>query len=99
MRPALQNDAKLPEAKALRGALLTDDLVRPRRSQRSGRWYTKKLLEHLQCGQWVCILDSMANCAFGREDFVVVATLEGLVAEEVDLIKIFLCQVPQTVCL
>ena len=55
----------------------------------------KGLAEDLEGRHRVCVLDGVADRARVLVDLVVVAALEELVAEEVDLVKVGLRQIPQ----
>lgn len=69
--------------------------MRARRRELLGAGDAKGLAEDLEGGHRVCVLDRVADGAWVLVDLVVVATLEELVAEKVDLVKVGLRQVPQ----
>merc|ERR1711918_196548 len=71
--------------------------MRTRRGKRCRSWYTKKLLKLLQSRQWIGVRDGVTLGAFVLENLIVVSTREGLVPEEMNLVKIAFGQVPQAI--
>ena len=71
--------------------------MRTGRRERTRARDAEELRELLERGQRVCVGDRVADGARRREDLEVVAALEGLVAKEVDLVKVGLGQVLQAV--